>query len=71
MRENLKNARLSSGMTQKQVSEHLGINTRAYQYIESGRTLGKVTHWDRLEDLFNVPQRVLREMSEHDQQDNL
>ena len=62
MRENLKNARKTAGMTQKQVAEYLGITLTAYQYIECGKRVGRVELWDKLEDLFNVHQRVLREI---------
>lgn len=62
MRKNLKEARQKAGLTQQEVAEKLGITVRMYQRIESGNALGKITHWDKLEDLFNVPQRRLREM---------
>ncbi len=61
MRKNLKEARQKAGMTQKQVAEYLGVSERHYQKIEYGTVLGKTTYWDILEDLFNVPQRQLRE----------
>lgn len=74
MRENLKNARRKAGMTQKDVAEYLGITERAYQNIEYGNVLGKITHWDMLEDLFEIPQRQLRVQDVSDkcpvQQDN-
>lgn len=60
MRENLKRARLAARMTQKQVAEYLGISETAYQKIEYGQMIGKIKHWDKLEDLFGVHQRVLR-----------
>lgn len=63
MRENLKNARKAAGLTQQQVADKLGIKLRTYQDIEYGKTLGKITHWDLLEDLLGIPQRNLREMS--------
>ena len=63
MRENLKNARKAAGLTQQQVAERLGIKLRTYQDIEYGKTLGKITHWDLLEDLLGIPQQKLREMS--------
>lgn len=62
MRNKLKSAREQKGMTQKQVAAHLGITERTYQRIESGQTLGSIRHWDKLEDLLNVPQRRLREI---------
>lgn len=62
MRENLRRARKEKGMTQKQVAEYLGIIEQHYQRIEYGTTVGKVELWDKLEDLFNIHQRVLREI---------
>jgi len=64
-RDNLKNARKSAGMTQQQVATYLGIKERAYQDIEYGVTLGSIAHWDKLEDLFRVPQRTLRAITTH------
>ena len=61
MRKNLKEARQKAGMTQKNVAEYLGMTERAFQYIEAGQRMGKIEHWDKLEDLFNVHQRILRE----------
>lgn len=55
MRKNLKEARQKAGMTQKQVAEYLGVTTRTYQRIESGEFTEKVSNWDALEDLFNIP----------------
>ncbi|MCI9078658.1 MAG: helix-turn-helix transcriptional regulator [Lachnospiraceae bacterium] len=63
MRKNLKEARQKAGMTQKQVAEYLGISDKAYQQIEYGIILGKIKHWDKLEDLFGVNQRTLRYLS--------
>ncbi len=60
MRKNLKEARQKAGMTQKQVAKYLHISERMYQRLEEGSALGKITHWDALEDLFEIPQRQLR-----------
>ena len=62
MREHLRQARLDKGMTQKQVAEYLGITEHHYQRIEYGTTIGKIDIWDKLEDLFSIHQRVLREI---------
>ena len=62
MRENLKKARQEAGMTQQEVADKLGISLRAYQQIERGEYIGKIKHWDALEDLFSIHQRVLREV---------
>ncbi len=63
MRNNLKQARLNAGMTQQQVAEYLGIIEQAYQKIEYGKRIGKIETWDKLEDLFGIHQRILREIS--------
>ena len=65
-RKNLKEARQKAGMTQKQVADELGISVRAYQDIEAGKYEGKIKHWDRLEDIFYIHQRTLREISHYD-----
>lgn len=61
-RKNLKEARQKAGLTQKQVAEYLGITEQAYQKIEYGTRIGKIELWDKLEDLFNIHQRILREL---------
>lgn len=65
MRENLRNARLEKGMTQKQVAEYLHTAERYYKQIEYGERLGSISMWDMLEDLFSIHQRKLREISEN------
>lgn len=72
MRENLKNARKEKGLTQQAVADHLGISLRYYQNIEQGTRTGDFEIWDNLEDLFNIHQRKLREISNicHDQADS-
>ena len=73
MRENLKNARIVANMTQQAVADYLGISLRYYQKIEAGDRTGDFEIWDNLEDLFNVHQRKLREISNnhHDKADSL
>ena len=65
MRKNLKNARKSASMTQRQMAEYLGISERYYQHIEAGQRTGDFALWDMLEDLFMIHQRKLREIEEH------
>ena len=62
MRENLKKARKKAGMTQQQVADYLEISIVYYQKIEAGDRTGDFIIWDKLEDLFNVHQRKLREI---------
>ena len=61
MRENLRKARKEKGMTQTQVAEYLSITPLAYKRIEYGQRIGKIETWDKLEDLFGIHQRILRE----------
>lgn len=69
MRENLKKARKEAGMTQQQVADKLEVGLRHYKKMESGETLGSIELWDELEDMFNIHQRVLREIR-HDKEEN-
>ena len=72
MRQNLKQARLQKGITQQQVADKLHITLRHYKAIEYGERLGSIEIWDNIEDIFEVNQRILREISEnhHDKEDN-
>ena len=63
MRETLRAARKAKGMTQQQVADYLGITLVAYGRIESGMRIGRIETWDKLEDLFGIHQRALRENS--------
>ena len=53
-------------MTQQQVADQLEISLRYYQNIEAGDRTGDFALWDKLEDVFNIHQRILREISEND-----
>ena len=65
MRKNLKEARMAAGMTQQQVADELEIGLRYYKQIEAGDRTGDFAIWDTLEDIFNIHQRKLREISEN------
>ena len=62
VRKNLKEARQRAGMTQQQMAKYLNITLSYYQMIEKGDRVGAVDLWDKLEDLFSVHQRKLREI---------
>ena len=72
MRENLKKARQSAGLTQQQMADKLGIGLRHYQKIEAGDSGGSFDVWNALEDLLGEHQRKLREIagSHHVQEEN-
>lgn len=61
MRNKLKKAREEHGLTQEEMAEYLGIGIRQYQRLEAGTSNGSFPHWDALEDLLGVHQRILRE----------
>lgn len=69
MRENLRRARKSAGLTQQAMADKLGIGLRHYKKIESGESLGSIPLCDEAEDLLGVNQRVLRE-THHGKADN-
>ena len=69
MREKLRRARKSAGLTQQAMADKLGIGLRHYKKIESGESLGSIPLWDEAEDLLGVNQRVLRE-THHGKADN-
>lgn len=65
MRRKLKEARQAAGMTQQEVADKLNIGLRYYKQIEAGQRTGNFEIWDKLEEMFNVHQRILREISEN------
>ena len=64
MRHNLKAARKAKGLTQQALADKLYLSLRYYKSIESGERLGGIDLWDKMEDIFNIHQRTLREISE-------
>ncbi len=62
MRENLRKARKTAGMTQQAMADKLGISLRYYQQIEAGDRTGDFSVWDTLEDITGIHQRTLREI---------
>lgn len=62
MRTLLKNSRLKNQLTQKELAKQLNISEKHYQAIELGIQQGSIVIWDKLEDIFNIPQRQLREI---------
>ena len=61
MRTKLKDARRAAGRTQQALADKLGLSLIGYRQIENGKRIGKIETWDKLEDLFNIHQRILRE----------
>ena len=72
MRKNLKEARMAAGLTQQQMADKLGISERYYKQIEAGQRTGDFTLWDMMEDLLDIHQSKLHELSEnhHDKAGN-
>ena len=61
IRYNLKKERLKKQLTQKELAKLLNVSTSHYQAIELGARQGSIRIWDKLEDLFCISQRQLRE----------
>lgn len=55
----LKNYRLKKHLTQREVADKLDISVRQYQRIEAGQSFPKESTLKLLENLFEVPYRVL------------
>ena len=68
MRGELKGARRRAGMTQQQVADALGMSLRNYCKVEAGDVLGTIETWDKLEDMFAIHQRILRQITREDTQ---
>lgn len=58
----LLNARINKDFTQQEVADIIGVSKQHYSRIENGQQVGSVEVWDALEDLFQIPQRQLREI---------
>jgi len=54
MRKNLVSVRKANNLTQKEVSELLGITVRQYNRLESGTSDSSVKKWLKLAELFNT-----------------
>ena len=67
-RKKLKINRESRALTQLQVAKLLGISKQHYSRIEKGYQVGSVKLWDKLENLFQIPQQQLRELQENNKQ---
>ncbi len=66
MRNILRQARIDAGQLQRQTAEAVGISERYYRSLEAGSREGKCTVWDKLEELFKIPQKELRKDDEAD-----
>ena len=61
MRKLLRQARKDKGLTQQQLADLLGVKLITYKRIEYGQRIGRIETWDKLEDIFGIHQRLLRE----------
>ena len=50
-------------MTQQNMADKLEISLRYYQNIEAVERTGDFVIWDTLEDITDIHQRILRELS--------
>jgi len=61
LRNNLINVRKEYNLSIQDMCDYLNIKERMYRYIESGMRTGRTEIWDKLEELFDTPQKQLRE----------
>ena len=54
MRTTLKVLRTKRGWTQREVAEKIGINTPNYNHIETGKSFGKPSTWEKIKALYNL-----------------
>lgn len=59
LQTNLKRTRLKKGYKQAEIAELLGISVRQYQRVEAGTAFLAQEKLNKLEDTFQIPQRVL------------
>lgn len=59
MRSRLRDERVARRLTQVAVSQRVGVTVRTYQNYESGHRTPSLKVANQLEDLFQVPIRVL------------
>lgn len=64
MRKRLRSERIRMRLTQTEVAEYIGITQASYSTIECGVRSGRAWIWEKLERLFRVDRRLLRENSE-------
>jgi transcriptional regulator with XRE-family HTH domain len=56
----LKQIRQSKGLTQKQLGDLIGRSKQTVSNLEKGNIKGKVSTWDKLEQVLGIPQQKLR-----------
>lgn len=55
MKNSLKKYREANGFTQQNVAQKLGISTRAYQYIEAGKTDPSLSRAFAISRILSIP----------------
>jgi transcriptional regulator with XRE-family HTH domain len=53
---------LNQGLTQKKLASLIGLHPTMITLLETGRRLGSVRTWDRLEAALEVDQKILRSL---------
>ena len=64
--ENLKDARISAGLSQKEVAEQLGVAKSSYSLYESGKREPDVDKIKKLAQILGVSSDTLLGLPEHD-----
>ena len=61
----LKSKRVAVGLSQQDVSERLGITLTAYSLIETGKRMGKLETWIKIQNLFQIPDSEMWNIIKH------
>jgi transcriptional regulator with XRE-family HTH domain len=62
MKLNLASIRKKHHMTQEQLGQLVGLRASSISMLESGQNLGKLSTWDKLEEVLGVDQKILRQV---------
>jgi transcriptional regulator with XRE-family HTH domain len=62
LRTTFKERRKRLGLSQEELARRVGVSGPAIWAIENGVKTGRVSTWDRLEEILGVPQQILRRM---------
>lgn len=55
MRKDLKQLRLSQGLTQKQIAEDIGYHRSYYTNVETGKRRGSIHFWNGIQKVLKIP----------------
>ena len=67
MRLNLKGFRAKKNLDQQRMADALGVSRTTYSAIETGRSRGAESFWNRLQTTFNVSDAEMWELTKNEE----